>query len=174
MKIMVPFVATGLRASQRCVWVSPPAAADAFRASLAEIGGDLPTLEASGQLFVVSDIEFYLEGGVFDPDRMMELLTTLLEDGQRQGYGAMRVAADVSGIEPSKVDRGLWYQYESQLTDRIAGLPLIHVCQYQRRQVSGDMIVTALRTHAAVIMGDTMKQNPFYVGSGRPAGTEVM
>jgi len=166
MEIMVPFIAAGLRSSQRCTWIAPPAAANDFRKSLTDLGADLPTLEGSGQLVMISDVDFYLHEGLFEPSRTMDLVVVLLDDGRTHGYDAMRVAADVSWLRNTPVDPDLWESYESQVTQQVRGLPLVQVCQYHRRQVSADMIVTALRTHPIVILGDAIHRNPFYVTSG--------
>jgi hypothetical protein len=39
---------------------------------------------------------------------------------------------------------------------------MVVVCQYGRRQVSGEMVVTALETHPYVILGNAIHVNPFY------------
>lgn len=162
MEIMLPFVASGLRAEQRCAWISPEAGAASFRKRLAETGADLPTLEASGQLVVISDVDFYLHKGLFEPERTMDLLLALLQEGRDQGYPAMRAATDVSVLTREHVDPEVWEQFESQVTESVAGLPLVKVCQYLRRQLSGDIVIAALRTHPVVILGDVIRENPFY------------
>ena len=176
MEIMTNFIGHGLRASQRCVWVAPERSALQFRESLGAIGGDLRTLEASSQLVVVSEIEFYLESGLFEPERTIDLLRTLLADGQEHGYPTMRLATDVSWLRHGeRIDPDLWEQFEYRQTEEMAGLPAVLVCQYDRRQVSGSIIVAAFRTHQIVLLGEEMHENPFYVaGAAGPAAREVM
>jgi hypothetical protein len=176
MEIMGAFIATGIRAEQRCVWVSPEESAAGLRQTLADMGGDLATLEASNQLLVLSELDFYLQGGVFEPDRTLDLLAALAKDNEREGYRTMRVANDVSWLTAGRVDVRLWEDFEGRLTQEVAGLPLVMVCQYDHRQLSGEMIVTAMRTHPSVILGDTFRRNPFYVPAGATAsdGTQVV
>jgi len=169
MSVMVPFIAHGLRAGQRCVWVSPPTAASRFRQALAAAGGDLLTLEAAGQLIVISDIEFYLHDGLFEPTKTLALGGALLADGQRQGYAAMRIAADISWLHDRPMDADLWERYEQRVTHVIADAPLVAVCQYDRRRFPGSLIVTALQTHPIVILGDTLCRNPFFVPTSTSA-----
>jgi hypothetical protein len=174
-QIMGGFMAQGLRAAQRCVWVAPTSSAQRFRESLVEIGADLPTLEASGQLLVISDVDFYLQDGLFEPDRVMDLLRTLLADGRRFGYPTMRIATDVSWLRGNRLDPDLWEEFEGRQTQELAGLPAVLVCQYDRRQLSGSIIVAALRTHRIIILGDAIHQNPFYVApAAGPAVREIM
>ena len=169
MEIMAGFIGAGLRATQRCVWVAPEESSNALREALADIGGDLPTLESSSQLLIISEVEFYLHEGIFEPSRIMDLLRALLEDNRREGYDTMRVASDVSWLRGDYPDPELWERFEARLTREIAKLPLVMVCQYDRRQMSGSLLVTALRTHPTVILGDTFRQNPFYIAE--PVGT---
>jgi len=163
MEVMVPFMVQGLRAKQRCVWVGPTASCELFRNRLAHLGGDLPTLETSGQLVVMSDLEYYLEEGLFEPARTMQLLRTFLRDSQAQGYHTMRVTGDVSWILQDRIDVEIWTQWETALNDALVGEPMVVVCQYDRRQVSGAVVVSALQTHPFVILGDVIHANPFYV-----------
>lgn len=176
MEIMGAFVGVGLRAEQRCVWISPEESAAELRRALSEMGGDLATLEASSQLLIVSEIDFYLRNGIFEPERTLDLLATLLQDNQREGYSTMRVANDVSWVAGGRVDPESWEHFENRITQEVSGLPLVMVCQYDRGQVSGAMIVTALHTHPIVILGDVFRRNPFYVPDTptAPDGSQVV
>jgi hypothetical protein len=168
MEIMGQFIPNGLRAVQRCVWAAPPASADRLRRSLTDIGGDLRTLEGSNQLVIISDVDFYLREGLFEPERTMDLLRTLLADGQREGYATMRMATDVLWLRDHHVDPDLWEQFEARLTEELRDLPAVMVCQYDRRQLPGAAIVAAFRTHPVLILSGEVRQNPFAVSA--PAG----
>ena len=176
MDIMSGFIGTGIRAEQRCIWVSPAPAAEALRNALAQMGGDLPTLEASSQLLVLDQVDFYLRGGVFDPERTIDLIHSLLEDNEREGYLTMRLANDVSWLSKEAVDPTAWEIFESRLTHEVSPLPMVVVCQYNRHQVSGDMLVTALETHPTVLFGEHFRQNPFFspVPIGPTDSREIM
>jgi hypothetical protein len=176
MEVMAPFVAAGLRAEQRCAWIAPGDSTEALRQALGDMGGDLPTLEASGQLLLLSEVDFYLREGVFDPDRTLDLLQALLENNQREGYPTMRLATDVSWLCCGRIEAQAWENFESRLTEQVSERPMVMVCQYDRRQVTGDMIVAALRTHPAVILGDTFRSNPFYqpAATGAPGVGEIL
>lgn len=165
MAVIVPFMAQGLRAAQRCVWIGAPAGADRFRQALAGIGADLPTLEASGQLIIIPDIDFYLRDGFFDPDRTLKLGLALFEDGRRDGWEAMRITGEASFLRDRAVDVERWESYEEQVTRRIAGAPLVAVCQYNRRGLPAAFIDSALRTHPIVILGERIYESPFFAGS---------
>ena len=173
MEVMVPFIATGLQAKQRCLWAGPEVSCHQLRESLAVIGGDLPTLEASGQLIIISEIDFYLENGVFEPRRAKDLVQTLLEDGQHHGYHTMRVATDVSWALEERLDAEAWQVAEAQATLDLADLPVVAVCQYHRRQVSGAMVMAALRSHPFVIMDGDVHENPFYVAAHQAPAASV-
>lgn len=172
MEVTGPYVSAGIRAGQRCLWVAPEESAAALRKWLSDAGGDLPSLEASGQLLLISAVDFYLKDGMFEPDRTLELVHTVLEDSRRDGYSTMRVANDVSWIGDGEVDPARWEDYEARLTHAISPLPLVMVCQYDGRQVSGELLVTALKTHPTVILGDRFHQNPFYA-TAATSGTDL-
>lgn len=173
MRVMIPFFATGLRAGHRCLWIGPADSAGKLRDGLMSIGADLPTLEASGQLVVISDLAFYLSGGVFEAERTLALLRILLDDARREGYAVTRAAGDLSWLGTRPLDPGLWEAYEARMTREIACLPMVVVCQYNARQLGGVILVKALQTHPIVIIGDTIHQNPFYVAEEDTPPAEV-
>jgi hypothetical protein len=175
MDVMGGFMEQGIRAGQRCAWVSPEASARQLRRALSDAGGDVQTLEASGQLVVISEVAFYLEGGMFEPKRTMDLLRALVGDGQRTGYRTMRIATDVSWLRGDRIDPDVWEGFETELTEEVSGLPAVLVCQFDRRQVSGSIVIAAFRSHPIVILGEEIHQNPFYSASAPgPAVSEIM
>jgi hypothetical protein len=78
------------------------------------------------------------------------------------------MATDVSWLREHRLDPDAWEEFEGKVTQEIAGLPVVMVCQYDRRQVSGSIVVAAFRTHPIVVLGDTIHENPFY--AAREAG----
>ncbi len=174
MEVMAGFMVQGLRASQRCVWVAPEHSAAQFRERLGAVGGDLRTLEASSQLVIISEVEYYLNSNLFEPGRTMDLLRTLMADGQENGYPTMRLATDVSWLRDGRIDLDTWEEFEYRQTEEMAELPAVLVCQYDRRQVSGSIVVAALRTHRTVILGEEIHENPFYVSPAGPAAHQIM
>ncbi len=161
MAIMVPFMAQGLSVNQRCVWASSEPAAEEFRRALTRAGGDVPTLEASGQLLIIPEVDYYLHDGVFEPERTLDLGLTLYEDSLRAGYTGIRATGDISWLGNGPVDLDLWERYEHEFTERLRGKPVVAVCQYDQRRFSGAFVVAALHTHPIVILGETVCRNPF-------------
>ncbi len=161
MEVMAAFLGVGLITGQRCVWVGPPASSEALRAQLARIGGDLPTLEASGQLLFIPEIDFYLRGGAFDINRNLALLHTLLRENRRDGYLTMRFAGDLSYLQRGTLALDQWEEYESRLTAEARRLPVAVVCQALRSQLTGEHIVSAFRSHPIIVLGGDIHENPF-------------
>ncbi|MBN1459701.1 MAG: MEDS domain-containing protein [Armatimonadetes bacterium] len=162
MSVMVPFMAQGIAAEQRCIWVSQPSSADLFRRRLADAGADVATLEASDQLLILPATDYYLTDGIFDADRTLELALTVYEDSIRAGYAGIRATGDVSWLSERPVELEAWERYESEFGSTMAGKPGVVVCQYDARRFSGAYIVAALHTHPIVILGETVCRNPFF------------
>jgi hypothetical protein len=162
MSVMVPFMAQGLAAEQRCIWVSQSTSADLFRRRLAEAGADVATLEASDQLVIVPCTDYYLKDGIFDVERTLELAVRLFEDSVRAGYASVRATGDVSWLLEHPAELATWERYESEIGARLSGKPAVVVCQYDARRFSGAYVVAALHTHPIVILGETVCRNPFF------------
>jgi len=161
MEIMVPFMAQGIRAHQRCVWVGTEPSCRLFRESFVAAGADLQTLEVSGQLVILSEIEFYLKDGLFEPSRTLELGRRLRLDGQAHGYSTMRITTDMPADEHLGIDPETWELYEAQVTRVMVGTPTVAVCQYQRKHTPSAIVFAALRTHPFVILDGAVHENPF-------------
>ena len=162
MDIMVPFMAQGLRAEQRCIWASQPASSDLFRRKLTEIGADIPTLEASGQLLILPGMDHYLSNGLFEPKKVIDLTMTLYDDSVKAGYLGIRATGDASWLSERPVDIDVWDEYEREFGIRMQGKPVVVVCQYDARRFSGGFVVAALHTHPIVILGERVCRNPFF------------
>jgi hypothetical protein len=174
MEVMGAFISAGIRAEQRCVWVAPDISARALREYLAGAGGDVTTLEASSQLLIISDIDFYLEGDLFNPARGLDLLRAILADNEREGYMGTRIAAEASWLGEDRVDPDRWEEYEAGISSAVADLPVVTVCQYTSRQLTGPMILTAFRTHPTLILGNSVRENPLFEPARIPAGSELL
>ena len=71
--ILVPYFAEGLRNNEFCVWVtSPPLEATEARRALRKVVPDLDVFIEKGQIEIVPYSSWYLVGGKFEADRVLQ------------------------------------------------------------------------------------------------------
>jgi DNA-binding NarL/FixJ family response regulator len=159
-RVLAPFIADGLACGEKAVHlVDPP---DLHVQRLAEVGVDARPAEARHQLELVPWSEAYLRGGHFDPEAMTARIHELLGRGKAEGYPLTRLVAHMEwalGGWPG-VDRLV--EYEARLNDAFAGCTDVVICVYDLTRFAGHVIIDVLRGHPLVIIGGTLRENPFY------------
>jgi hypothetical protein len=124
-----------------------------------------PDLDLS-LLDVTVPSETYLRTGLFEPDRMLQVIddwsrTTF---GVRQGHFA-RVIADMSWalplVSPSFI--GDLSDYEARATHWARSYPQTCVCMYDLDRFEGNVIMPVIKAHPKVLMCGLVVENPYFV-----------
>jgi hypothetical protein len=94
---------------------------------------------------------------------MLTLIETILETARRQGYPLTRLVADMEwALEDLPGVQDLM-TYEARLNTLLEGRDDPVVCTYDASKFGGRIVIDALRTHPAAIVGETARVNPYYV-----------
>ena len=90
--VLVPYFKAGLEADEFCMWVtSPPLGVDDAWEALARAVPDVDSYRERGRIEILPHTDWYLLGGRFDQDRVLEGLGR--EAGRRAGARLRRAAA---------------------------------------------------------------------------------
>ncbi len=111
LELVVPYIAEGLKANERCVWVtSPPLTPSAAADSLAAIVPDVGRFIDRGQLAIIPHDQWYLEDGVFDADRVLSDWGDTHDEALDQGYDGLRVTGNTAWLESPTWDAFAEYE----------------------------------------------------------------
>jgi hypothetical protein len=173
--ILVPFLADGLAAGDKCTCVvdscTPGDVLDRLAERL-EVGPYL-----SGRQLEVLDADgTYLAEGGFLPERMLKFWEAKARQGPSGDSGGFaRNIGDMSWAhrDPRAVDDLIGY--ESELNRIMSDFPQVNLCLYDLTRCSGELIMDVLRTHPKVLLGGMIIDNPYYLEpdeflAGREAG----
>lgn len=129
--VAAPFVAAGLLAEERVLYLhaesSPCAVIDMIRRD----GTDAEGAIADGSLTVRPANEVYRPDGRFDADRMLARLADEADEALRDGFSGLRIAAEMSWAATGDDDLG---DYEHRANDTFGRAALTAVCLYDRRE----------------------------------------
>ncbi|HEX9460592.1 MAG TPA: MEDS domain-containing protein, partial [Thermoanaerobaculia bacterium] len=113
----------------------------------------------------------FLKHGAFDPEGMPGFWKDATTEAAQQGFSALRATGEtewlVGGVKG--VDR--WVEYESRLTQVLAGLNCFALCQYNLKLIPPDLVLDVIRTHPTIIYRGVICPNMYYVPPDEFLGT---
>lgn len=98
--------------------------------------------------------------GISESGRLLERWKHLVSEATAEGYTSLCAVVDMNWALD---DAAHLPQYEAQLNEYFAELPLAVLCQYERGRFSEDVLLDVLRTHPVVFVGDQPRDNPYYL-----------
>lgn len=94
--LLAPSMRRGLERGQKVLYIADAHTASTILAYLRAEGVDTSPFLERGQLSILTSNEAYTREGVFNPDRMLELLRGETERAVEEGYPALRVTGEMS------------------------------------------------------------------------------
>jgi hypothetical protein len=161
--ILVPFLADGVKAGDKCTCVvdscTPADVLDRLGERI-EVG----PFVAGRQLEVLDAESTYLADGGFLPERMLKFWEAKAQQGPcGHGAGFARNVGDMSWAhrDPRAVDDLIGY--ESELNRIMSNFPQVNLCLYDLSRCSGELIMDVLKTHPKALLGGMIIDNPYYL-----------
>ncbi|MDB6038419.1 MAG: sensory transduction histidine kinase, partial [Verrucomicrobiales bacterium] len=110
---------------------------------------DLKSHVANGSIEIVPHDQWYLDGGKFDPVRVINRWKEKLHQALAHGYSGMRVHGNEAWLK--ETDWKNFLAYERQLNEMIAGQRMIVLCTYPLGTRKAGEIFDVARTHQLAI-----------------------
>jgi PAS domain S-box-containing protein len=161
--VAVPFILDGLAKEQRCIYIADDNSADVVLGALREAGIDTDEASRRGALQILARRDSCLRHGSFDPDAMVEFLGEATGGARAEGCSALRFAEEMTWALGGAPGSERLIEYEARLNDFLPEVDALALCQYNRGRFPPETMLDVIRTHPAVIIGDTRCDNPFYV-----------
>jgi hypothetical protein len=111
-QVLTTYFAEGIARGERVVYLAGDAAAARVMDALRDGGQPVDRLLATGPLVVKAAEEAYTPGGVFDPDALLDLLRTWVEEAAQKGWTGVRGAGEVAWLLGRPDVEGRWGGYE--------------------------------------------------------------
>jgi len=155
------FLIEGLTQGKRCLFVGTPE-------ELSDLGGPLESagiclsraMERQRVIFRTRE-EAYLDNGVFNPDVVLGRIDQHLRDAVADGFTGLYATGELVYV-PADADWQRIVQYEAEVNETFARLPLTALCRYPRAVVPAHRVQDVLRTHPVAIVRSETCSNPFY------------
>lgn len=153
----VEFLAEGLELGQRVCYVAPKPVEEL----IADLSG-LPDVERAlriGSLQVMSLDERYRTDEAVEPEQQVRAYAEATEAALADGFGGLRVAADVTPLVGSAAQIDAFCAYEPLVNRFTATRPYSALCGYDRGVLGADVVAEIACLHPAASTGAT----PFWL-----------
>ena len=144
--VLVPYFAAGLRANERCIWVTAeplraPDARDALRAS----GLDVEQAIDSGRLIIRDYADWYVQGDALKGREVVDLWLAEESRALAEGYSGLRITGNVTFLRPQ--DWHDFMQYEALLDRLFRTRRIVSLCTYRLDDCGPAEVLDVMRHH---------------------------
>ena len=149
--LLVPYFVAGLRAKERCIWVTsaPLHTADAS-ALLAAAGIDVAAYRKLGALQIVDFSDWYLrDGSTLGPEEVCALWIAEEREALAAGFGGLRVTGNVSFLTEESWDA--FMDYEDAVDRAFRGRRIVALCTYPARSCGAAGALDIVRRHSCAL-----------------------
>lgn len=161
--LLSPFLANGLLNGEKVFYIMDDNHAHKIIEYISDAGLDVDSYIASGQFAIQTKDDSYLKNGVFDPDKMIDLLKKETQRALDEGYSALRVTGEMSWALKSLPGSERLIEYENKLNIFIPENKCLALCQYDKRRFRPEFLINVIRTHPIVVIGTKIYKNLFYL-----------
>ncbi len=153
-EILVPYFKAGLENNEFCVWVtSPPFSDEDAEAALRQAMPDFDRFRQGRQIEILRHSDWYLKGGEFSQQQVLEGWLDRLEQALRRGFEGLRLTGNTFWLE--KRDWKAFIDYEEAVNAVIGKHRMIALCTYSLEKCGGREILDVVRNHQfALIKSD--------------------
>lgn len=162
-RVLLPFIKDGFDRGDKAVHVVNPGQCRDHLHRLTAAGIDTAAAEQRGQLELRTNGETYLRDGRFDQERMLSVFEQLASGNARGDFPLSRIVCQMDWVVSggrSHIDDVV--EFESRVNDVWRRHDDAVICVYDLAKFSGDTVIDIMRTHPMVIIGSTLRHNPFF------------
>ncbi|HEX3512688.1 MAG TPA: MEDS domain-containing protein [Trebonia sp.] len=162
-RVLRPFIKGGFDQGDKAYHYVDPELRDEHLSWLAEAGIDVQAVTASGQLEVRPWADSTLSGGHFELNAWLVSFEQVLQSGPAAGYGQTRFLGHMEWALSDLPGVGDLIEYETRVNYVLPKYEGSVICTYDLTKFGASVVMDALRTHPAVIIGGVLQENPFFV-----------
>jgi MEDS: MEthanogen/methylotroph, DcmR Sensory domain len=162
-RVLRSFIRDGFACGDKAFHLVDPERREDHLRRLADAGIDVPEALKIGQLEVRPWQDGPLHGGRFDQDWWLASFEEVLQSGPASGYAGTRFLAHMEWALTALPGVEDLIEFETRVNYVVPRHDDTVICAYDLAKFGADVVIYALRTHPAVIVGGLLQENPFFV-----------
>lgn len=160
---IMAYIKDGLLKGDKLVGILTDDTKDMLIRALSQLKVDVERCREWGQFIFINDKEFYLDGGRFEPERIMGRVTQSQDEATLEGYKGLRGIAEMDCFLSKAPGTEQLIEYESNVNYLFPQSRLISICHYNENLFDDDTLLGVLYTHPRVILYGKLYDNPYYI-----------
>jgi hypothetical protein len=162
-RVLGSFIKDGFDRGDKAFHLVDPERREEHLGRLADAGIDVHGALDTGQLEVRPWQDGPLHGDRFDQDAWVASFEEVLQSGPATGYARTRFLAQMEWalVELPGVEDLI--EFETRVNYVVPKYGDAVICAYDLSKFGASVVMDALRTHPAVIVGGLLQENPFFV-----------
>lgn len=162
------FLQVGMARRERCLHLADEGAAGRILPHLRSAGVDVGQALASGALRLTANRGNPFQAAA-DPGELVDFLEAAVQEALDDGYGALRVSAEISWAVANAATPDALFELESAWSRLFRERPLVALFQYRRSTCSPGFLAAALRLHPMIVHRGELHPNCLHVAQGAAA-----
>src|SRR5436190_13714981 len=164
MPALVPFIRSGLALNEQFIYVADDQTSGELTVRLEQNRIDVPEESRSGRLKSCTR-EAWRQPGELDPDKNAQQVRDYIAEAARAGFKGIRFGIEMTWTLDPDIKAHQLEHWEATLNTLFhPWFPARIICQYNRARLAPEVLLAALHTHPAAIVGTAVFPNPFYEG----------
>jgi hypothetical protein len=160
--VLESYYREGLSEGEKALHIVDREIRDDHRARLDTMGVDVSSCEACGQLEVLTPEQTYLEGGEFEPQKMLVTVDTVLRNAHAQGFPRTRIMGNMGWALDDGPRSERLIEYEALVNEVLTRTRQPAICVYDVSRLTGGMMLDILRTHPLTLINGVIQTNPYF------------
>ncbi|MDO8589265.1 MAG: MEDS domain-containing protein [Armatimonadota bacterium] len=149
--ILVPYFAAGLANNEFCMWVTAEHLDEKeATAALRKVVPDLDSRIENGQIEIIPHTQWYLLGGSFEQNRVLNGWVAKLNDAMSRGFDGLRLTGNTFWLEKSD-----WRDFadcEAAVNEVIGNYRIVAICTYSLEKCNASEIADVVVNHQFALM----------------------
>src|SRR3990170_6029731 len=149
--VLVPYFKAGLESNEFCMWVtSEPLSEEEAKEAMRRAVPNFDRYLEGGQIEIVPYTEWYLKGGVFNLQRVLNGWVEKLNQALAKGYEGMRITGNTAWLE--KRDWRNFVYYEQEINDVIGKYRMMVICTYSLDKCGASEVIDVVCNHQFAVI----------------------
>ena len=165
--VAVSLLRNGLASEDKCFWAGPEQSAGEVKAALEKALAKGKRVLRPEQMVFIVEKDALLHNGRFDAYHLVSAHETFIAQALMAGWRSVRGVLDMTWLTRGIASSKDILKYEA-LCDSVftfQNAPITAVFQYDYSKMSGALMAELFRLHPILIMGNSIRRNPYCVNS---------